>query len=240
MKKLLALLAVLGMVSVASATSTTFSVVKGGTALGIIGSETSYQEATFDVYYLCADVSGNLTGDQFNALDLYVVSDGNVVALTGGMETNTYVDPPVTQRSFALQASTTPGSFGKVILQTTPGQSGLDLRSNATPTVGSIFSGSPDPGEYVFAYVDNIRMAFASKSAFSSAFNTAGDYGAVVDNQLATIYLKAGTTGTATLTGSAGGLNGPAIEVGTVALPEPATLSVLAIGALGLIRRKLA
>ena len=150
MKKLLALLAVLGMVNVASA-AITFSMVKGDTQTAYMGADWT-DEQLVDTYYLLVDASNN-TGN-FNALELSVNGSNNVCVYTGGKGTYSAEAGGGEYRIFNLTSSTAnvygrlnPTTLKKIGTKVEPmvGQSAVDLMDPTQFSFGTQ-SGSPDPG----------------------------------------------------------------------------------------------
>jgi archaellin len=234
MKKLLALLAVLGMVNVASAAYTISWVKADGTFLKTGTAATA--GTTYEKYYIYYSADGASTDP--NALDLKITSTtgvGNIGMSAGGLDSDNnriynFYYAPITNGDGDVV-----GYNRDLIGRSCLAVSGLNFKIGTTVA-------NPDPGTSTYFNASSYNIAFAQKNNFTKIDMDGG-------NLLATIYLVAGTEADVLIKGASGYVEGGSVNADTTliggtfrltSVPEPMTLSVLALGALGLIRRKLA
>jgi hypothetical protein len=228
MKKLLALLAVLGMVNAASA-AVTWDYQVNPDSDGWLKSVEGYDSYVFNIYVSDADV--------VRAFDLIVDTNG-----VPGIRQSEYVADARTGEmgvNFSLNTSgsgpfagTTLGLNANALSQMATGK----LVQNAVGTVDGFADSS-----YI-RYAVGIPDGTLYPNGWTSALNNdqinypqqAGMY------TIGIVYLKQGVTADVYYAAAAGTSGEGLFFEKSFTIPEPATLGLLAMGVVGLLRRKLA
>jgi hypothetical protein len=246
MKKLLALLAVLGLSSIASAAlNSTPSVTKTTT-------EVTNSFGTFEKYMVKLTSDGT---NKFSGLDLLV--DGTSVLANIAGWTPVYGTTPHTYSWDGTPAEGEPATTYYDVVGATPlpsvkSSSGADAVTGLytsglwTGKIGAqeaTFVGATAP-TYTFVADDSIpevrydanggsTTGLATHFRVASAITTD-----TLSNVVGYVYILKGTSAVVSIQGT----NGAGVKTDwyTQTIPEPATMSLLAMGLVGLLRRKLA
>lgn len=217
MKKLLALLAVLGMVNVASATVTLTPVASGTVNVG----GTTYQKIVLNFAVSAEETLApnawdikltGLNGQKNIGLDV-LYWDFDYDTNTGDPIDGTY-GPKFECYKTATLGSTALGVYSSNVYL---GTSKFDYAGLADGTTGTF---NTNMWNVAFAYAGGRRTLAPIATVY------------LLDNTQANVHFEFGY----------GGNNGAKLATAdqVIGVPEPATMGLLAVGALGLIRRKLA